>query len=273
MKKITSIKSICDQYDYFLFDQWGVLHNGLNTFEDSKNCLKNLKSMGKKNILVSNSSKPTKYSIQNLRNLGIDDELYDYTITSGQIAFDSFSKDIFKKYGDKCYPISLSEEKVKMFNLKTVQKLKNANFSLIADIASGSNLFNFTDDLKIMMDLKIPLVCTNPDFQVDNKGTLEMCGGTIAQLYEDMGGTVHRYGKPYDPIYSNIVDTLKIQSPKKVLAIGDSFNHDILGAMNQGFDSLFIGNGIHRSDIKDSERLKWYLSQFKPKYYQFMLKF
>ena len=66
---------------------------------------------------------------------------------------------------------------------------------------------------------------------------------------------------------------IQIKSSKKVIAIGDSFNHDILGAMKQGFDSLFIENGIHRDDIKDLNRKKWYLSQFKPKYCQFMLKF
>ena len=67
---------------------------------------------------------------------------------------------------------------------------------------------------------------------------------------------------------SNIINKLKIKSSKKVIAIGDSFNHDILGAMKQGFDSLFIENGIHRDDIKDLDRKKWYLSQFKPKYCQ-----
>ena len=273
MKKITSISSIADNYDYFLFDQWGVLHNGLKVFEDAKNCLIKLKQKRKKIILISNSSKLTKYTKLNLKKLGIDDNLYDHSITSGQIAFDSFQNEIFNQYGEKCFPMSLSLEKIKMFKLKTVKSIKNANFVLIADIKPNSNLFDFTEDLKIMMDLKIPLVCTNPDFQVDNMGSLEMCGGTIAQLYEDMGGAVYRYGKPFQSIYSNIINKFKIKSSKKVIAIGDSFNHDILGAMKQGFDSLFIENGIHRDDIKDLDKKKWYLSQFKPKYCQFMLKF
>ena len=273
MKKITSISSIADNYDYFLFDQWGVLHDGSNVFEDAKDCLIKLKQKEKKIILISNSSKLTEFTRLNLKNLGIDDSLYDHSITSGQIASDSFQKDIFNQYGEKCFPMSLSIEKIKMFKLKTVKSIKNANFVLIADIKPNSNLFDITDDLKIMMDLKIPLVCTNPDFQVDNMGSLEMCGGTIAQLYEDMGGTVHRYGKPYQPIYSYIINKFKIKSSKNVIAIGDSFNHDILGAMKQGFDSLFIENGIHREDMKDLERKNWYLSQFKPKYSQFMLKF
>ena len=273
MKKLKSLKTIIDKYDYFLFDQWGVIHNGYELFSDAKDCLKELKLLGKKIILVSNSSKLTKLSIENLRNLGVEDSLYDYTITSGQIAFDYFNQDIYTKYGRSCYPISLSKEKIKMFNLKTVKNIKNANFVLIADIESGSTIFDFLDNLKIMLDLKIPLVCTNPDFQVDSNGSLEMCGGTVAQLYEDMGGEVLRYGKPYNPIYLNIINYFKIKSPNRVIAIGDSFNHDILGAMNQGFDSLWIENGIHRHDAKQLERLNWYLSQFKPHYHQFMLKY
>ena len=145
--------------------------------------------------------------------------------------------------------------------------------SLIADIKKGSTIFDFTDILKTMLELKTPLVCTNPDFQVDSKGIMEMCGGTVAQLYQDMGGFVLRYGKPYNPIYSNIVKKFKITLPENVLVIGDSFNHDILGATKQGFDSLWIENGIHREDAKQSDRLKWYLREFKPKFSQFMLKF
>ena len=56
-----------------------------------------------------------------------------------------------------------------------------------------------------------------------------MCGGTIAQLYEDMGGKVFRYGKPYEPIYLNIEKKMNIKNKKKVLVIGDSLWHDICG--------------------------------------------
>ena len=87
----------------------------------------------------------------------------------------------------------------------------------------------------------------------------------------DLTGKIHQTG--HNVSHSNIINKFKIKSSKKVIAIGDSFNHDILGAMKQGFDSLFIENGIHRDDIKDLNRKKWYLSQFKPKYCQFMLKF
>tara|TARA_X000000368_G_scaffold416459_1_gene410426 strand:+ start:1704 stop:2525 length:822 start_codon:yes stop_codon:yes gene_type:complete len=273
LKRIISIKTIAHKYDYFLFDQWGVLHNGYKVFEDAIDCLQELKNLNKKNILISNSSNLTKFSIKGLRSLGIEDELYDYSITSGEIAYRYFEKEIFNKYGNKCFPLSLSKEKIKMFDLNVTKDIKKSNFVLIADIKKGSNIFDFIENLKKMLSFELPLVCTNPDFQVDNNNKIQMCGGTIAQLYEDMGGKVHRYGKPYNPIYMNIIKKFNIKDPKKVLAIGDSFNHDILGASNQGFDSNWIENGIHRSEAKDQKKLDWYFSHFKPNYCQFMLKF
>ena len=65
----------------------------------AEECLSFLKKKDKCVILVSNSSRPTKFSINNLDKLGIDNNLYDYCITSGQIALNFLEKDIYNKYG------------------------------------------------------------------------------------------------------------------------------------------------------------------------------
>ena len=43
MKKISSFKNVINNYDYFLFDQWGVLHNGYKKFLEAEKCLEFLK--------------------------------------------------------------------------------------------------------------------------------------------------------------------------------------------------------------------------------------
>ena len=58
----------------------------------------------------------SKYSISNLKRIGILESLYTYCITSGQIALDNLKKDIYKKYGKKCFPLRLPKEKIKYFN-------------------------------------------------------------------------------------------------------------------------------------------------------------
>ena len=66
MISISSFKKVVNNYDYFLFDQWGVLHNGSSKFPMAEECLSFLKKKDKCVILVSNSSRPTKFSINNL---------------------------------------------------------------------------------------------------------------------------------------------------------------------------------------------------------------
>ena len=69
MISISSFKKVVNNYDYFLFDQWGVLHNGSSKFPQAEECLSFLKKKDKRVILVSNSSRPTKFSINNLDKL------------------------------------------------------------------------------------------------------------------------------------------------------------------------------------------------------------
>eukprot|EP00985_Skeletonema_marinoi_P009232 scaffold4265_cov146-Skeletonema_marinoi.AAC.3 len=52
-----SSQEILDQYDTFLLDMWGVMHNGSEPYEGVLEAVKELKRVGKKMIILSNSSK------------------------------------------------------------------------------------------------------------------------------------------------------------------------------------------------------------------------
>ena len=89
------------------------------------------------------------------------------------------------------------------------------------------------------------LICTNPDLIVDRGDKREFCAGSIAKIFEEIGGKVIYFGKPYSPVYNL---SAKI-SNKKVLCIGDNMNTDIKGANNQKFDNLLITSGIHKNEL------------------------
>ena len=232
----------------------------------AEECLSFLKKKDKCVILVSNSSRPTKFSINNLDKLGIDNNLYDYCITSGQIALNFLEKDIYNKYGKKCFPLKLPKEKIKFFNLDCTNNIQKANFAMIADLKDGLTILDFAEELDKMLKFNLPLLCANPDYLVHNKNNLSMCGGTIANLYSDLGGIVFRYGKPHKPIYENIMKNFKIKNKNKVLVIGDSLWHDIDGGNKMKFDTLWIKNGIHRSQLNNGPEIKDLIKQYKPKY-------
>jgi ribonucleotide monophosphatase NagD (HAD superfamily) len=74
-------------YDSFIIDQWGVLHDGKIPYPGVVDCLKNLKSLGKSLILLSNSSKRKESSFKGLNKVGIDSSLFDDIVTSGEMAW------------------------------------------------------------------------------------------------------------------------------------------------------------------------------------------
>jgi len=90
------------------------------------------------------------------------------------------------------------------------------------------------------------MICTNPDLIVDRGNVREFCAGSVAMVFEKMGGEVIYFGKPYPEVYDQCINNKN----KKILSIGDNLNTDIKGANLHNFDSLLISNGIHKNEIK-----------------------
>ena len=91
------------------------------------------------------------------------------------------------------------------------------------------------------------MICTNPDLIVDRGKVREFCAGSVAMVFEKMGGEVIYFGKPYPEVYNLSADN----KDKKILSIGDNLNTDIRGANLLNYDSLLISNGIHKNEIKE----------------------
>ena len=91
---------------------------------------------------------------------------------------------------------------------------------------------------------KLKMVCTNPDLIVHRGGRTEYCAGSLAAIFEELGGKVVYFGKPYPEIYN-----FCLKKNETVLAIGDNIRTDIKGANKMKFDSLFITSGIHKNEF------------------------
>ena len=61
------LKSIADQYDLFFIDLWGVVHNGINLYEDSVNVLQKLTDKKKEIVLLTNAPRPNNNVIDFLK--------------------------------------------------------------------------------------------------------------------------------------------------------------------------------------------------------------
>ena len=240
------LRSIADNYDLFYIDLWGVIHNGIKLHDEAITTLKELIIMNKDFVLLTNAPRPNFTVKKFLEKMGMDEKIRDHVFTSGETALNYLKK---FNYLDKFFHIGPSRD----FDL--FQNLKNNQSKLINDseylLCTG--LFdNHDKDLNYYKELlekyiNKKMICTNPDLIVDRGDVRELCAGSVAMVFEKMGGEVVYFGKPYPEVYNNSIEN----SNKRVLSIGDNFNTDIKGANLLNFDSLLISNGIHRQEIKD----------------------
>jgi len=102
------------------------------------------------------------------------------------------------------------------------------------------------------------MICANPDLQFRHGDRLIWSAGALAAIYEQEGGTVVRPGKPDEPIYRLAMERVaaiagRAVAPSRTLCIGDGPATDVLGAIRQGMDALFIGGGIHGHAMDEGE--------------------
>ena len=262
------LKSICENYDLFYIDLWGVIHNGIVLYKEAVNVLTKISDAKKEYILLTNAPRPKKNVENFLEKMGLEKKKRERVFTSGEAAINFLKKKYFTK---NFFHIGPPRDFDLFIDFKK-NKTDNINES---DYLLCTGLYDENDkDLNYYKELLInstskKMICTNPDLIVDRGEKREYCAGSVAKVFEKLGGQVVYFGKPHPEIYNQFIDTNK----KKIIAIGDNLKTDIKGANNMNYDSLFISGGIHKKEIKN-EGIKKVLRKYnvKTKYYQSELK-
>ena len=85
VKKLLSLKEISEYYDTYYFDQWGVVHDGINIFNEAEQVFSYLQSLNKKIYIISNSGKKSSDNTNRLIKMGAKNILKSHLITSGDV--------------------------------------------------------------------------------------------------------------------------------------------------------------------------------------------
>lgn len=250
----TGLSSQVDQYDLFVVDQWGVLHDGAKLHPGAHEALQQLKNTGKPVALLSNSGKRVSDSHERLEKLGITRDMYDLCLTSGEQVYKGLkdrTDPFYASLGEKFLILAWDENRgiVEGLGYQEVDDIDEAEFVICAGTAHGS-LDPYLPVLEAALARNLPMTCANPDtLSVQPDGSLKICPGAIAAHYEALGGPVKWHGKPLKDNYDIIRAETGIAGLG--LGIGDSLAHDIAGALGAGMHGWFITNGIHRKDLSD----------------------
>lgn len=255
MKIINGLKDIIDQFDTFILDQWGVLHNGGQAFEKAVEALEFLKQHNKKVVILSNSGRTRDFSYIRLAESGISRDMYLDVLTSGDHMRHNFEQGKFKHLGKNALFFTWDNDSSVLDDCGlTESKVEDASLILCCGVDRGE-LADYMSDLKSALQRNLELIVSNPDLiSKTPDGSIKICPGTIAKAYQEMGGTVHWHGKPQHDIYKMCKEL--VSGWDHAIAVGDSLEHDIAGANIADISSLFITSGIHSAEISDKESIE-----------------
>jgi ribonucleotide monophosphatase NagD (HAD superfamily) len=275
-----------DNYDAFILDQFGVLHNGVEALDGARELCEYLVYDQKKQLVIlSNTSAPSDKALDKLEKLGFSKQLFVGAVTSGEEA----ARYIRQKYA------STKTTKALMFtwdasdlknprltampraflekcgpNVQVATSVEEADWILLhgsevwhrgdnlEDVPLGTFIENGSTDLIVdpilhkCIKRNLPVVCANPDFvvQTPSGGTAYM-PGKIAQRYKELGGDVLLFGKPQVEHFQACLRVLGLPA-ERVAHVGDSLHHDIDGANRAGIPNVLVTSGIHMQELQVS---------------------
>lgn len=248
-----------DPYQGFVVDLWGVIHNGVTLLPHVKQSLSHLKKAGKRIVFLSNSPRLKGSVAQQLKNIGLSPDLWNDLVTSGDVTVRQLEERL-NTLGPCGYFLGQPMHKDTFQTVKGIVDVQNpddADFIFNAGPADlTENLEIYKKSLENAATKNTPMICANPDVEVLHGGQRILCAGALAKAYEAMGGEVSYSGKPHKQAYAQAFKALGAGiSLNQILALGDSLENDIQGALNAGIDSALFLTGIHGDRVEQLKTL------------------
>ena len=256
VQTIDGVGQLAGAYDGFILDLWGVLYDGGTVFPAALDVMARLRDGGARLVILSNGPRRAAAVAARAAAAGIPPESYDGVMSSGeevwQLLRDPGADGWYGALGRRCFLLGPDSDRPMLegLDLEEVASAEEADFILdLGPLDPHHTIADYEAMLAVAAARGVPMVCANPDLVVHRLGRVEMCAGTMAARYEELDGFVRWHGKPHPSVYRSSLALMPGVDKARILAVGDSFRTDILGANRAGLDSLLVTHGIHREDL------------------------
>lgn len=246
-----------DTVSAVLCDLWGVVHNGAAPFPAAVAALLRWRHEGRTVILLTNAPRPSERVRARLREIGVPDAAYDAILSSGDVGINWCRANLpGERFGFLGSAADLDALRGAGLVLQPgpARQLICTGF----DPARGFDIADYRQLLADMAGQGSLLLNFNPDRLVLREGVPEPCAGALAEAYAALGGEVRQFGKPHAPIYGAALAMIASirgapVEPANVVAIGDAFETDMLGAAQAGLQLVYIANGVDAALLQSDD--------------------
>ncbi len=294
---IPGITQVAAQFRGVLLDAFGVFWGGndFGVIPGAKEAMATLVGQGNIVGVLSNATQRAAKEIDKLKLHGlILGTHFHFYVTSGEVAKSLFMyqklpfatpRNTFFLFGGvhpKYYGthVALFEDTV----YRETPDIDTADFIYLSvphiDGKDQEDPEAFRIPLEKIRSKKLIMVCANPD-QFAHEGNPPrqvVRQGTLAKMYEEMGGPVFYIGKPYPAVYHAAMREFQrydIGKPADILMVGDNPVTDIRGAREFGMSSALITetgimadtihlHGLHQAiiDLEPSDKPDYFIGKF-----------
>jgi HAD superfamily hydrolase (TIGR01459 family) len=249
------VAPLAQHYDGFILDVWGVLHDGVAPYPGVIDTLERLKACAKRVVLLSNAPVRADRVAHRLETLGVSRHLVDGVMSSGEEVWRSLRDrpdPFYAALGRHCLFLGSPRHRHMLAGNGVIEVAtpEAADFILDTgpdDLDDTASLYR--NVLEAAAARALPMLCANADLHVMHGDQLIVCAGSLAKIYEAMGGRVRWHGKPHGSVYAACRSMLGIAEAARILCIGDSLRTDIAGAAAAGLDSVLVAGGMHAPDL------------------------
>ena len=284
-----------EEFDVFIVDIWGVLHDGTRPYEGVLDSIQQLKAAGKQVIALSNSSRRRDSAAVTLRNFGFDPDDFDKIVTSGEAAFHMLSPsssvlplwEKLENNDSNRNTVVLGSDGEDAAYLQEcgwhVSSADDACFVLcrgpytvndgVAVIDKRTDAAAYDQALDNLLEScarrQLPFVVTNPD-KVSPSVESAM-PGAIGDMYTDQlvkqgvadpESLVKRIGKPFPDVYQLALQGIDAKT-SRICMVGDALETDVAGGTRAGIRTVWVvKDGIHRAQVQDLNQAKQLVQAF-----------
>jgi len=270
---VDGIAALVEDYEGFVLDTAGVLHDGSTLYPGALDALRQLRSRGKKICLLTNQARRSASTARLLEEIGIGPDLYEHVLTSGELTHQWLRhrpEEWLRDLGTACLhfgPIR-DAELIHGLDMEAVDQPYLAHFVLCTGFNETEDvLADYEEVFRICIAKELPLLCADPERWRLTGGERRHGAGTMAKRYADLGGDVEYCGLPFGDLYARCFELLEIADHSRILAVGDNLVTDLAGAGAAQIDSVLITGGVHREDLQTAwgeapapERLERFLA-------------
>ena len=250
LRSIAGLREVSSEFDGFILDLWGLVHDGATAYPSSAETFRQLKAAGKKTLLLSNAPRRGYALVEAMTKMGLPRDLYGEVLSSGEAARAALiARDdpFFAALGKTAYHLGPARDR-SIFDdtgLAIAPDVRDADFVVNTGPDGLDDVVeDYAQVLEAAAAKHLPMVCANPDMVVIRGGMRIICAGAIAKQYAILGGKIAYRGKPDPAVYDLAVKQLGID-PARVAVVGDALETDVKGANAAGLKAVWCTGGIH----------------------------